>query len=135
MIERLPDGYDTKVGERGSLLSAGERQRVTIARAVLKNAPILVLDEATASLDAESEEMVQRAIERLMQGGTTFVIAHRLATVANANRIVVLRHGRIAEMGTHAELLRLDGYYASVVRRQSRGMIVNDALDRSVPAT
>jgi ATP-binding cassette subfamily B protein len=133
LIERLPDGYDTKVGERGSLLSAGERQRVTIARAILKNAPILVLDEATASLDAESEEMVQTAIERLMEGRTTFVIAHRLATVANADRIVVLRNGRIAELGSHRELLRLDGYYASLVRRQSRGMIVNDALDRSVP--
>ncbi len=134
MIEHLPDGYDTKVGERGSLLSAGERQRVTIARAIFKNAPILVLDEATASLDAESEEMVQVAIERLMKGRTTFVIAHRLATVANADRIVVLKHGRIAELGSHRELLRLDGYYASLVRRQSRGMIVNDALDRSVPA-
>jgi ATP-binding cassette subfamily B protein len=130
MINRLPDGYDTKAGERGSLLSAGERQRVTIARAILKNAPILVLDEATASLDAESEELVQAAIETLMKGRTTFVIAHRLATVANADRIIVLRNGQIAETGTHAALLRQNGYYASLVHRQSRGLIDNDTLDR-----
>ncbi len=135
MIERLPDGYDTKVGERGSLLSAGERQRVTIARAILKNAPILVLDEATASLDAESEELVQSAIERLMEGRTTFVIAHRLATVANADRIVVLRNGHIAEIGTHSALLKQNGYYASLVRRQSHGLIANDTLDRSSRVT
>jgi ATP-binding cassette, subfamily B, bacterial len=125
-IRRLPDGYDTMVGERGSLLSAGERQRITIARALLKNPPILVLDEATSSLDAESEEAVQRAIERLLKGRTTFVIAHRLATVVNADVIVVLKEGRVLERGTHAQLKRAGGYYASLIKRQSRGMIDND---------
>jgi ATP-binding cassette, subfamily B, bacterial len=128
-IMRLADGYDTLVGERGALLSAGERQRVTIARAILKDPRILILDEATASLDAESEEAVQSAIERLLRGRTTFIIAHRLVTVANADRIIVLRAGRIAEMGTHAELLAQDGYYASLVRRQSHGLIPNDAVE------
>src|SRR4051794_15703078 len=96
-IARLPDGYDTRVGERGALLSVGERQRITIARALLKDAPVLVLDEATSSLDAESEEAVQTAIESLMRGRTTFVIAHRLSTVVHADRIIVLKEGRIGE--------------------------------------
>jgi ATP-binding cassette subfamily B protein len=125
-IERLPDGYDTIVGERGSLLSVGERQRITIARAILKNPPILVLDEATSALDAESEEAVQMAIETMLEGRTTFVIAHRLATVVNADRIIVLREGRIVESGRHRDLVRQGGYYASLVRRQSRGLIPND---------
>jgi ATP-binding cassette, subfamily B, bacterial len=128
-IMHLPDGYDTGVGERGALLSAGERQRVTIARAILKDPRILVLDEATSSLDAESEEAVQSALDRLIKDRTTFIIAHRLITVVNADRIVVLRAGRIAEMGTHAELLSRDGYYASLVRRQSHGLIANDAVE------
>jgi ATP-binding cassette subfamily B protein len=126
-IARLPDGYETSVGERGSLLSVGERQRITIARALLKNPPILVLDEATSALDAESEEAVQGAIDELMRGRTTFVIAHRLATVVNADRIIVLRDGRIEESGTHPELMREAGYYASLVQRQRRGLIPNDA--------
>jgi ATP-binding cassette subfamily B protein len=126
-IARLPDGYDTQVGERGSLLSVGERQRITIARALLKNPPILVLDEATSSLDVESEEAVQGAVEELMRGRTTFVIAHRLSTVVNADRIIVLRDGRIEESGTHLQLMRLAGYYASLVHRQRRGLIPNDA--------
>ncbi|MFL6602271.1 MAG: ABC transporter ATP-binding protein [Steroidobacteraceae bacterium] len=129
LIERLADGYETMVGERGALLSAGERQRVTIARAILKDPRILILDEATSSLDAESEAAVQSALERLMQGRTTFIIAHRLVTVANADRIVVLRAGRIAEMGSHVQLLEHDGYYASLVRRQSHGLIPNDAVE------
>lgn len=126
-IMQLPQGYQSAVGERGSLLSVGERQRITIARALLKDPPILVLDEATSALDADSEEAVQQAIEHLLKGRTTFVIAHRLTTVVNADHIIVLKDGRIAEQGTHAQLLRSCGYYASLVERQSRGLIVDDA--------
>ena len=125
-ISHLPEGYETMVGERGCRFSVGERQRITIARAIIKNPPILVLDEATSSLDAESEALVQEALERLMKGRTTFVIAHRLATVVNADRIVVLKHGRIVESGTHRELMREPGYYATLVARQIRGLILNE---------
>jgi ATP-binding cassette subfamily B protein len=128
-IMRLPDGYDTEVGERGGLLSVGERQRIAIARAILRNPRILILDEATSALDAESEEAVQTAIETLMVGRTTFVIAHRLSTVVNADRIIVLKEGRIGEMGTHRDLLRRNGYYASLVHRQQRGLIANDTIE------
>jgi ATP-binding cassette subfamily B protein len=125
-IMRLPEGYNTKVGERGGVLSGGERQRITIARALLKNPPILVLDEPTSALDTESEEAVQSAIDNLMHGRTIFVIAHRLSTVINADRIIVLKEGRIVESGTHAALVRQGGYYASLIRKQSRGLIPND---------
>jgi ATP-binding cassette, subfamily B, bacterial len=122
-VSRLPHGYDSTVGERGAKLSAGERQRIAIARALLKDAPILILDEATASLDAELESLVQEALERLVRGRTTFVIAHRLATVVNADRILVLKDGRIAESGTHHELMARGDYYAWLVNRQTRGLL------------
>src|SRR5437763_16870857 len=114
------------VGERGTVLSVGERQRIAIARALLKDPPILVLGEATSSLAAESEALVQDASDRLMKGRTTFVISHRLATVVHADRIIVLKHGQITESGTHEDLMRARGYYASLVTRQTRGLIRNE---------
>ncbi|WP_338035995.1 lipid A export permease/ATP-binding protein MsbA [Halorhodospira abdelmalekii] len=117
-IERLPAGLDTPIGEDGVLLSGGQRQRIAIARALLKDAPLLILDEATSALDSESERAIQQALERLMQGRTTFVIAHRLATVENADQILVLEQGRIVECGRHAELLARGGRYAGLYRLQ-----------------
>ena len=118
-VSHLPDGYDTHVGERGVKLSVGEKQRVSIARALLKNAPILILDEATASVDTATERSIQEALERLMAGRTSFVIAHRLSTIRQADQILVLRHGEIIESGTHEELLELDGLYAKLARIQN----------------
>lgn len=119
-ISSLPQGYETVIGESGVKLSGGQRQRVAIARALLKNAPILILDEATSSLDTESEREVQKALDALMQGRTSFVIAHRLSTILNADRIIVLKDGRIVEQGKHAELLALGGEYKHLYEQQFR---------------
>ncbi len=117
-IEQLPEGFDTFLGERGTRLSGGQRQRIAIARAILKDPPILLLDEATSSLDAESERVVQEALEHLMQDRTTIIIAHRLATVLKANRIVVMDHGRIVDIGTHEQLVQRDSLYARLAELQ-----------------
>lgn len=124
-VAALPDGYETMVGERGARLSVGERQRISIARALIKQPAIVVLDEATASLDADSEVAVQTALETLVSERTTFVIAHRLSTVVSADRIIVLKNGRIAESGRHDELVASNGYYTQLVRQQTRGLIRN----------
>ena len=119
-IERLPQGMATPVGDNGALLSGGQRQRLAIARAMLKDAPILILDEATAALDAESERLVQDALQKLMPDRTTLVIAHRLSTIEHADQVLVLDQGRLVEQGTHAQLLARDGLYAHLHRMQFR---------------
>jgi subfamily B ATP-binding cassette protein MsbA len=124
--KELPDGLETVVGDRGSRMSGGQRQRIAIARALLKNAPVLILDEATSSLDAETERCVQAGIAALMQHRTTFVIAHRLATVETADHILVMQVGRIVEAGTHADLLARNGRYASLYRHQFANQVRND---------
>ena len=119
-IMQLPKGYDTVIGEAGVRLSGGQRQRLAIARALLKNAPILILDEATSSLDSQSEALVQKALYNLMQGRSTLVIAHRLSTVTRADRIVVVEAGRVVEEGSHRELLALGGSYKRLFDLQFR---------------
>jgi ATP-binding cassette subfamily B protein/subfamily B ATP-binding cassette protein MsbA len=122
-IARLPDGYDSRVGERGVKLSVGEKQRVSIARALLKNAPILILDEATASVDTATEKLIQEALEHLMANRTSFVIAHRLSTIRKADQILVMQHGQIVERGTHGELVATDGLYSRLARIQNTTFI------------
>ena len=134
-IERLPQGYETVVGERGVKLSGGQRQRVAIARAILKDPAVLILDEATSNLDAESERLIEDALGKLLVGRTTLIIAHRLSTVRRADRLVVVDHGRIVEEGTHGELLELGGVYARLYQRQFRddeGAGMEEVLDQTV---
>jgi ATP-binding cassette subfamily B protein len=126
-VRDLPNGYESIVGERGVMLSGGQKQRLAIARALLKDAPILLLDEATSALDAESERLVQLALERLMVGRTTLVIAHRLATIRDANRILVLEKGQLIDSGTHEQLVRQGGKYAELAKLQFRDEIASAA--------
>jgi ATP-binding cassette subfamily B protein len=129
-IERNPDGFDAPIGERGRLLSGGERQRLAIARALLKDPPILILDEATSALDPVTEARVTAALDEVMKGRTTFVIAHRLATVRNATRILVFDNGRVIEAGTYDELVQRGGFFADLVKAQFGA----EDVRQSVPA-
>ena len=122
-VTTLDEGYETEIGERGVKLSGGQKQRIAIARAILRNAPILVLDEATSSLDSESEKLVQNALNALMENRTTFIIAHRLSTIKNADRIIVLDQGRIVQEGSHDDLLANDGFYKKYYEMQFSGTV------------
>ena len=117
-IKELPEGYNTKIGQNGIMLSGGQRQRIAIARAILYNSPILLLDEATSALDPISENLVKNALNKLMKGKTTIVIAHRLSTVIHADKICVVMDGKIVEEGNHKELLKKDGEYANLYNKQ-----------------
>ncbi|NLC10405.1 MAG: ATP-binding cassette domain-containing protein, partial [Gammaproteobacteria bacterium] len=128
-IERMPEGYQTLVGENGVLLSGGQRQRLAIARALLKNAPLLILDEATSALDTESERHIQAALEHAVQGRTTLVIAHRLSTIERADLILVMDQGKIVERGTHAELLAQNGYYSRLHATQFEDLAPEQEVD------
>jgi len=119
-IMRFPEGYDTLVGERGVTLSGGQKQRIAIARAILRNPRILILDDATSSVDAETEELIQQALFNLMEGRTSFVIAHRFQTVMHADLIIVLDHGEIVQMGSHEELIQQPGFYRDIYELQSK---------------
>ncbi len=130
-IKTLPEGYETPVGERGLKLSGGEKQRVAIARTILKGPPILVLDEATSALDSFTEQEIQAALDRVAQGRTTIVIAHRLSTVVKADEIIVLDKGVVAERGSHAELLARSGLYAALWNRQREMDAAREALERA----
>ena len=121
-IREMPDGYKTVLGENGSTLSGGERQRISIARALLKNAPVILLDEATASLDPENEVLVQKAIAKLVEGKTVIMIAHRLRTVADADQILVLEEGKLVERGTHKELMKKKGLYQRLCHIQQESL-------------
>jgi ABC-type transport system involved in Fe-S cluster assembly fused permease/ATPase subunit len=141
-ILAFPDGYNTKVGERGLRLSGGEKQRVAIARTIIKNPRVILLDEATAALDTDTEEHIQRALSTLSQGRTMLVIAHRLSTITTADRILVLSEGQVAESGTHEELLAMKGRYASMWRKQIRAQkaaaeaqVLHDRAERIRTAT
>ena len=127
-IVQLPQGYDTRVGENGVLLSGGQRQRLAIARAILKDAPILILDEATSALDSESEQYIQAALEQVMINRTTLVIAHRLSTIKHADKIIVMQHGCIVEQGSHQQLLDLKGHYTQLYRVQQLGLVQEEAI-------